>query len=289
MTIASASIPMSGANPDYALGYTSKEHDRLVRQAALIAPVTERLFREAGIGAGQRVLDVGSGLGDVAMLLANLVGPKGQVVGVERDAGSIALARSRAHAAGFDNVSFLQTDVSQIQIDKPFDAAVGRFILMFLPDPASVLRSLARLVRPGGVLAFQEPSWIPILAQTERLPLLYSLLCSLREIFNRSGANTEMGPDLYKIFQEISLPAPAMRMETLLGADAEFVQLFSDLAISLQPMAQQHKVSLAAVGDLDTLGVRVQSEIAASNTVTGYVPLVGVWSRKPAENSFAKQ
>jgi len=46
-----------------------------------------------------------------------------------------------------------------IPIDKPFDAAVGRYFLMFLPDPVSVLRSLSRLVRPGGLLAFQEPSW----------------------------------------------------------------------------------------------------------------------------------
>src|SRR6266852_1205412 len=75
---------------DYALGYTNSEHDRLIRQAARIAPCTERLFREAGIGAGQRVLDIGSGVGDVAMLAANLVGSTGEVVGIERDSRSIA-------------------------------------------------------------------------------------------------------------------------------------------------------------------------------------------------------
>jgi hypothetical protein len=53
---------------DYALGYTSAEHDRLIRQATRIAPITERLFPESGIGPGQRVLDLGSGVGDVAML-----------------------------------------------------------------------------------------------------------------------------------------------------------------------------------------------------------------------------
>ena len=55
---------------DYALGYTSAEQDRLMRQAALIAPYTERLFREAGIRPGHRVLDLGSGMGDVSMLVA---------------------------------------------------------------------------------------------------------------------------------------------------------------------------------------------------------------------------
>ena len=54
---------------DYLLGNTDAEHERLIRQASQIAPITERFFREAGIGPGQRVLDLGSGVGDVAMLV----------------------------------------------------------------------------------------------------------------------------------------------------------------------------------------------------------------------------
>jgi len=94
------------------------EHERLIRQAALIAPNTERLFRQAGIGPGQRVLDVGSGVGDVSMLLARIVGPSGEVVGIERDASSIGRAEARAAAAGLLNVSFMPTDVSEISSDK---------------------------------------------------------------------------------------------------------------------------------------------------------------------------
>ncbi len=111
----------------YALGSTDAEHERLIRQAARLAPLTERLFREAGIGPGQRVLDLGSGVGDVAMLVARLVGPSGEVVGIERDTRSIARARARVVEAGLHNVSFTQSDVNQIQSSKPFDAAVGRF------------------------------------------------------------------------------------------------------------------------------------------------------------------
>src|SRR5580692_6141880 len=123
----------SNSNGGYALGYTNSEHERLIRQAARIAPSTERLFREAGISPGQRVLDLGSGVGDVAMLVSRIVGPSGEVVGIESDASSIERARARIAEAGFHNVSFTQTDVNQIVSDKPFDAAVGRFILMFLP------------------------------------------------------------------------------------------------------------------------------------------------------------
>src|SRR6266852_9477997 len=107
---------------DYALGNTDAEHERLIWQAARVAPITERLFREAGIGPGQRVLDIGSGVGDVAILAARLVGPSGEVVGVERDARSIARARVRVAEARLHNVTFTQSDVCQLSGDKPFDA-----------------------------------------------------------------------------------------------------------------------------------------------------------------------
>jgi ubiquinone/menaquinone biosynthesis C-methylase UbiE len=161
----------NGPTSHYAMGSSDAEHERLIRQAARLAPLTERLFREAGIGPGQRVLDLGSGVGDMAMLAAKIVGASGKVVGIERDANSIARARSRIAESGLHNVSFTQSDVNQITSDKPFDAAVGRFILEFLPDPVAVLRSLSQLVRPGGVLAFHEPSWAPALAVAPQLPL----------------------------------------------------------------------------------------------------------------------
>src|SRR2546425_4950652 len=107
---------------DYALGYTNAEHDRLIRQAARIAPITERLFREAGIGPGQRVLDLGSGVGDVAMLAARLLGPSGEVVGVKREARSTARARARVAEAGLPNVSFIQSDACEVASNRPFDA-----------------------------------------------------------------------------------------------------------------------------------------------------------------------
>jgi ubiquinone/menaquinone biosynthesis C-methylase UbiE len=279
--IAIMKSPGSTLSCDYALGYTNTEHDRLIRQAARIAPITERLFREAGIGPGQCVLDLGSGVGDVAMLAARLVGPSGEVVGIERDASSIARATARVAEAGLRNVTFIQTDVNQITSDQPFDAAVGRFILMFLPDPVSVLRSLSKLVRPGGVLAFQEPSWVSYLALGAGLPLWSSVLTSIHETFLRSGVNMEMGPALYRILQEIGLPAPTMHMETPLGSDVDFTRLTCEVLGSLRPLAQQHNVSLETLGDFNTLSERIQAEVAASNTVVSYVPLVGAWSRKP--------
>lgn len=281
MATTTESVTEVNAHSDYALGYTNFEHERLIRQAARIAPYTERLFREAGISPGQRVLDLGAGVGDVSLLLARIVGPSGQVIGIERDASSIARANARVAEAGLRNITFTQADVNQIVTDQLFDAAVGRFILMFLPDPASMLRSLTQLVRPGGVVAFQEPSWIPFLAFAARFPLLSQLLHVIHETFLRSGVNPEMGVLLYRVFQEAGLPAPAMHMETPLGNDAAFMSLMCDLLSSVRPLIQQRNISLEALGNLDTLSDRIQAEVVASNTVVSFVPLVGVWARKP--------
>src|ERR1700759_1730420 len=102
-------MTLNGHQGDYLLGSSDADHQRLIRQATRLAPVTESFFHEAGIGPGQRVLDLGSGVGDVAMLVARLVGPEGAVVAIERDDRSISRARSRAAEAGLHNVEFVES------------------------------------------------------------------------------------------------------------------------------------------------------------------------------------
>jgi ubiquinone/menaquinone biosynthesis C-methylase UbiE len=277
---------MSSSISRYALGSTDGEHERLIRQAARLAPLTERLFRQAGIGPGQRVLDLGSGVGDVAMLAARLVGPSGEVVGVERDPHSIARARTRVTEAGLRNVSFTQCDVSQAASDQPFDAAVGRLILMFLPDPVAVLRSLSQLVCPGGVLAFQEPSWTSGLALAAHAPLWYAALALNCETLQRSGANTEMGLALYRVFQEAGLPAPTVNMEVPLGTDRDFIRWNYDVLCSLRPQIEQLNLSLEKLGDFEDLPQRLESEVAASKIVVSWMGLVGAWCKRSAGDAF---
>jgi SAM-dependent methyltransferase len=269
------------ARSQYALGGSDAEHDRLIQQAARLAPYTERFLRDAGIGPKQRVLDLGSGAGDVAILAARLVGPAGEVVGIERDTQAVARARVRVAEAGLHNVSFTPSDVSQIVGDNRFDAVVGRFILMFVDDPAAVLRSASQLVRPGGVVAFQEPSYAPFLLLSAHLPLWSRGVSLVHETLRRSGANTEMGFALYRTFQEAGLPPPTMTMEMPLGNDPDFTAWASDTLRSLRPQIQRLNLSLEGLGDFDTLADRLQAEIAGANTVVPWQGLVGAWSRVP--------
>jgi protein-L-isoaspartate O-methyltransferase len=270
----------NSASSSYALGNTTTEHERLIWQAALLAPYTERFFREAGIGPGQRILELGSGVGDVAMLTARLVGPSGVVVGIERDGRSIARARARVAEAGLGNVTFIQSNVSEVASNGPFDGAVGRFILEFVPDPLAVLRCVLRQVRPGGIVAFQEPSYTPFLSLSTNSRLWYAGVSLIQETLQRAGANTEIGLALHRIFQEAGLDPPTMRMDIPLGADPDFTRWIYDLLCSLRPQIQQQNLSLESLGDFDTLPQRLRAEAATAGTVVPFVALVAAWSRR---------
>jgi protein-L-isoaspartate O-methyltransferase len=274
-------MTLDGRYTDYLLGSSDAEHERLIRQARRLAPVTERFFREAGIGRGQRILDIGSGVGDVAMLLSRLVGPSGEVIAVERDARSINRAQTRAAESGLHNVTFAQTDIAQFSSDEAFDALVGRFILQFLPDPVEALRFLSEKVKPGGIIAFQEGSWAPFVLFSAHLPLWSRGVQLLQEVSARSGVNMEMGPALFKAFQDAGLPTPSMRLEMELGHDPDFTRWVSDTVASVRPQIEKLSLPLKELGDVDTLQQRLQEEVASSNTVVPWLALVGAWCRKP--------
>src|SRR5881394_3096427 len=108
------------------------EDERLIAQGVVFDPLTRRVLRHAGLVPGMRVLDLGSGAGNVARLVADLVGPDGSVVGIEQDPTAVALARRRTDAP---HVEYRVADVQTLDgIEDGFDAVVGRLVLMYLPD-----------------------------------------------------------------------------------------------------------------------------------------------------------
>jgi SAM-dependent methyltransferase len=216
------------------------------------------------------------------MLAARIVGPSGEVVGLERDSRSIARARARVAGAGLRNVSFIESDVGNIPEGKLFDAAVGRFILEFVHDPVAVLRNVSDAVRPGGAIAFQEVSWAHFLLAGAGLPLWSASAAAARQTLMRTGANVEIGFALHRIFQEVGLPEPVMHMEIPLGSDPNDVLFIYEFLRSVRPQSQKHGVSLEDLGDFDTLPVRLRSEVRTSKTVVPVVAaLVSAWCRKP--------
>jgi ubiquinone/menaquinone biosynthesis C-methylase UbiE len=271
---------------DYALGRGSDEYERLIEQAEIFRPVTERMLRRAGIGAGMHVLDIGCGAGDVSFLAGALVGPEGSVTGVDLDGDAIAVAEQRRAAQQITNVSFRQADARSLDPGPVFDAAVGRFVLMFMPDPTEALRLFAQRVRPGGILAFCEQVASVTATPAGHQPVLAALLALFTSAFERSGARPGIGAELYARMRDAGLqpdPRPLAEFVLCPARDPAAHRRWALFARSMLPQIVQYGLG----GDEEirhSVEHDLREELLAA---TGLVPLswlmIGQWARVPAQ------
>ncbi|MGQ0657765.1 MAG: class I SAM-dependent methyltransferase [Chromatiales bacterium] len=274
------------AQTEYVLGHNEAELQRLIRQSAFYAEFTEDVLRRAGLSTGMRALDIGCGAGDVSLLAARLVGPSGLVIGVDRSLEALALARGRAEAEQVQNVKFLQADLTDLEFPESFDALIGRFVLMFLPDPAAVLRRLAQHVRAGGIIAFQEMEIGAARSSMPDTPLWQQCSDWIKTTFERAGVDIQMGPKLYATFRRAGLPGPQMNLHARIGGGPDFhgPEYVASVVSSLLPMMEQHGVATAAQVCIDTLAARLREELTRQDGVSILPSLVGAWTRKPIED-----
>ena len=266
---------------DYAFGRSRAEYDRLIEQAELFRPLTERMLLAAGVSRGMRVLDVGCGVGDVSFLASSLVGPEGLVVGVDLDAEALKLAGERCRAKQFSNVEFHQSDARSVDSGRLFDAAVGRFVLLFMNNPTEALRQIAERVRPGGLVAFQEPDARVRIAPNQ--PVLAGLLDLFAQTFARTGARVEIGPELYRLMHDAGLepnPRPLAEIPVHVGNGEVAYRRWTLFARSLLPKIV--KYGLATEKDVLDILDRLRDELIPAHSL---IPLnwtmIGQWAHKP--------
>ena len=273
-------------DPAYVLESSDHERQRLMRQGDALAEATERLFKSAGIQRGMRVLDVGSGAGDVAILARRLVGETGAVVGVDSDTEQVAFANRRALSLGYTNVSFLTADYPSLVLEKSVDAVVGRLVLLHARDPAASLAGACRNLRTGGVAAFLECNIqydAPVLVEPSH-GLAAKAVNWINSGFKHSGVQPNLGLKLFQIMKAAGLePSPDV-IGTLNVSQGPEGRLFSSV-VSLVRSAMPSIVASGAATeteiDIDTLEQRLIAD-APSTGVIGTISagFVGVWARK---------
>jgi SAM-dependent methyltransferase len=274
--------PQQHEDPTYVMGYSAEERDRLIEQAGLFGPITERFLRTAGLGSGMRVLDVGCGVGDVSMLCARLVGVDGEIVGMDRDPAALARARERVAAAELSNVRFIERDFRELPPGEPFDAVVGRAVLMYAADPAQALRSLLPQVRSGGIVAFQEFDYTTLVALPS-FALVEQLADWWRRVASQAGIELQMGLKLFPTYVAAGLPGPEMHGETILGGGPDFAgyAYLAGIYRSILPLLERFGIAAAGEVDIDTLADRLREEMVARGGVITLQMAVGTFARKP--------
>ena len=268
----------------YLLGHSEHEIQRLKTQARLIDPITRRFFAEAGIAPGMRVLDVGSGAGDVAFLAADLVGAGGEVVGIDRVAGAIDAARERASVRTMPNVTFRVGDPGDLTFERPFDAVIGRYVLQFQKSPDAMLRRVSGFLKPDGLVAFHEIDWSG-LASFPPAPTFDRCCAWGLQTLRLHGTEARVGSKLHTSFVKAGLSAPSIRVEAMAGGGtraADVMRIMADLAVTLVPEMERLGVSSAREVGIDGLFDRMQREVLANESfLVGHLQ-VGAWSRIPA-------
>ncbi len=258
---------------NYALGYSDSELDRLIWQAEVLRPQTERLLRMADIRPGMRVLDVGCGAGDLTMLTAELVGPSGSVTGIDRDARPLALAKRRAGSAGFPWIQFREAAMEEFTATEPFDAVVGRYVIIHQADPVGFLRAAGQHVASGGVLAFHElnaarPSLsypdVPLWRQADEWAKL-----ALSSVSHHINA----GSRLIEHFSGAGLPEPELYCEVPVGGgkDSHLYKYMAETLRSLLPLLRELGVPGQTIG-IDTLEDRLRSAVVEARAQIEWYP-----------------
>jgi SAM-dependent methyltransferase len=263
----------------YVLGSDDPEIERLDLQAGWLEEPTRLLLRLAGIEPGMRVLDLGSGLGHVALALADLVGSKGQVVVIDNADRMVALASQRA--GDRTQVWFTKGDVRTWTCDEPFDAVVGRLILFHLPDAVAVVRHHLAHLRPAG--RFIAVDYDIGSCRTEPpLPLVELNAQRVVAAFRSAGADPMIGTRLALILADAGLlGTQSIGVQGYIApGDPRGAAMLAGVVRSLAAQMSAAGIASAAEIGIETLEDRLVADVQTARSVVLPPALVGAWGRR---------
>jgi SAM-dependent methyltransferase len=278
-------VQQTVADPVYVMGRSEAEAQRLMLQARLYDRITRRFLADAGLTAGMTVLDVGSGMGDVAFAAADLVGPTGRVIGVDVNPPILELAAARARAQQRDNVHFVVGDCRSAVLPDDFDAAIGRFVLMYTGDVTETLQAIVSRVRPGGIVAFAEADFSSVLGYMRAGPdgVNRAMWEWGFQAFACSDIPTAMAGPLHRAFLAAGLGAPEMAMQVPLDGTEACIgcEWVAASLRSVLPVLEQHGIVTANILDGDSLADRCRAEVAETGVPFMLMPMLTAWAHKP--------
>jgi ubiquinone/menaquinone biosynthesis C-methylase UbiE len=181
----------------YVLGTSENELERLRIQSSLFEKSTIETLNLAGIQQGMRCLDVGCGQGYTSLLLSQLVGRTGKVVGMDISEDNIKTCNTKV---SHNNIKFIVGDIYNSILDESsFDLVYSRFLFQHLPDPEKALERLLRLTADEGIVVLEELDqglWLSYPTD----PNLRKLQKAYVNLLKLSGSDPYIARKLYGIY-----------------------------------------------------------------------------------------
>ncbi len=265
-------------NSGYIIRGGIEGRERLRILSRVMQPSTHNALRRAGVRPGMTCLEVGSGGGDVAFDLAKMVGPSGQVVGIDIDETKLNLARREAEAQGLVNVEFRFADITQHDPDPEFDLVHTRFVLTHLPDPLAAVRRMRRALKPGGILVVEDIDFRGHFCEPD-CPALWRYVELYSQTVARRGGDANIGPRLPDLLTEAGFENVQMNVVQPAGAIGE-VKLITP--ITMQNIADAVIAEgLATPAEIEQIVAELYDYARTPGTIGSTPRIVEAWGRNP--------
>jgi SAM-dependent methyltransferase len=265
----------------YFLGYRQAELARLQQQAEQLAHESGWLFDQLDISRGARVIEIGCGPQGCLDLLAERVGPEGTVVGLERNAESVQLARQFVAEHRLDNVEVLHGDARATELRRAsFDLATERLVLPVAPEPEQIITEMVALVRPGGAVALHDADFVTHLCDPP-LPAWTQLVQALETFAQINGNDLHIGRRVPRLLREAGLVEVQTRPLVHVYPPGHARRtILVDFVENLRERLLAHEILTEA--ELDDLLGALRRHLDDPNTLVISHLIFQVWGRKPA-------
>ena len=228
------------------------------------------------------MLDIGCGIGDVTLLVADAVGASGSVVGIDRELKAVETARIRADDAGYRQIVFAVDTDESLQNYSQFDVAIGRYVLIHQPDPALMVRRASASVKVGGIVAFQEPYFhVPGSSTIPMLELWRNVEEILLAFMHVAVPGRDVAGRLAACFEDAGLPTPRLIWELIAsGSPSPHARYMALTYQVFLPHIERLGIPHSKIGDPATLYDRMVSAAIAARAQDVSLPQVCAWSMR---------
>jgi ubiquinone/menaquinone biosynthesis C-methylase UbiE len=267
--------------PDYVLGTSKPELERLLMQCEFFKPHARAMLDQIGVKPDWWTIDVGCGPFGILDLLAGYAGRGAEVVGLERDPNMLELGHQLVAERGLDSVRLIQGDARNTGMPpSSFDLAHARLLLVNLPEPEEVVAEMANLVRPGGWVALEEVDWISWVCDPIH-PAWTRLLEINTDIWRKRGMDVNIGRRLPRLLTEAGLTDIQRRTDVpVFGSDHQYQYLL--LAFSEINRAEIIKSGYATEAEYTQLTESLRAHLSRPDTFVTWSLFCQAWGRKPA-------